>query len=75
MRLLREFNLPLGIEASGYTLETVAAIDPDWLSALRRLTSEGYCEFIGTGDRGRTSVSGAEQKVREPSGRPSILVV
>lgn len=50
LRLAHEYNLPFGIEATGYTLETIAAIDPDWISELRRLTSEGHCEFIGSGN-------------------------
>lgn len=49
LRLAREYNLPFGIEATGYTLETIAAIDPDWISELRRLTCDGTCEFIGSG--------------------------
>jgi len=49
LRLAREYNLPVGIEASGYTLETATSIDPVWLDELCRLTSEGPCEFIGSG--------------------------
>jgi len=49
LRLARERNLPFGIEATGYTLKMIEAIDPDWLSELGRLTSEGRCEFIGSG--------------------------
>ena len=49
LRLCREYNLPLGIEASGYTLETVNSIDPEWLAELRQLCSGGPCEFVGSG--------------------------
>ena len=49
LRLARQHNLPFGIEASGYTLETAAAIDPAWVDELRRLMTEGPCEFIGSG--------------------------
>ncbi len=49
LRLARHYGVPLGIEASGYTLETAAAIDPAWIAELRRLTAEGVCEFIGSG--------------------------
>ena len=45
----RKYNLPFGIEATGYTLETIAAIDPAWVGELRRLTTEGNCEFVGSG--------------------------
>jgi hypothetical protein len=49
LQLAREHNLPLGIEASGYTLETTAVIDPAWVEELRSLTSKGPCEFVGSG--------------------------
>lgn len=49
LHLARDHNLPFGIEASGYTLETAAAIDPTWLNELRYLITEGPCEFIGSG--------------------------
>lgn len=49
LRLAREYSLPLGIEATGYTLETAAALDPDWIAEFRHLTSEGPCELIGSG--------------------------
>ena len=49
LRLCGEKNLPFGIEATGYTLETIEAIDPDWVDELRRLTAAGPCEFIGSG--------------------------
>ena len=49
LQLADHYNLPLGIAASAYTLETVAAIDPSWMGELRRLTTEGSCEFIGSG--------------------------
>jgi hypothetical protein len=49
LRLAKRFNLPLGIEASGYTLECIAELDPSCLAELRRLVTEGLCEFIGSG--------------------------
>ena len=49
LRLARQNHLPFGIEASGYTLETIELLDPDWIVELRRLTMEGPCEFIGSG--------------------------
>jgi len=49
LRLAREYHLPLGIEASGYTLERAAELDPEWLAELRRLVTEGPCEFVGSG--------------------------
>lgn len=49
LRLARRHGLPFGIEASAYTLESVAGIDRSWVDELRALTTEGPCEFIGSG--------------------------
>jgi hypothetical protein len=49
LRLAREHGLPIGLEASGFTLETAAALDPAWIEELRRLMREGLCELIGSG--------------------------
>jgi len=49
LRLARKYDVPFGIEASGYTLDTIAALDPAWLVELRHLTGKGICEFIGSG--------------------------
>lgn len=48
LRLARELNIPLGIEASAYTLEVIESIDPEWLEELRALCAEN-CEFIASG--------------------------
>jgi len=49
LRLARRHGLPFGIEASAYTLESVAEIDRGWVDELRALTTEGPCEFVGSG--------------------------
>ena len=49
VRLAKRRQLPLGIEATGMTLEAIASIDPDLLTALRELFSSGCCELIGSG--------------------------
>lgn len=49
LKLARERRLPFGIEASAWTLETIAEIDPAWLDELRDLVTNGPCEFIGCG--------------------------
>jgi len=49
LRLCREHKIPAGIEATGYTLETIASIDPGWVKELRQLCSDGLCEYIGSG--------------------------
>lgn len=49
LKLVREQQLPLGIEASGYTLETIAELDPAWVAELQELCLNGPAEFIGSG--------------------------
>ncbi len=49
LRLALQHQLPFGIEASAYTLESAAAIDPAWIDELRALTANGPCEFVGSG--------------------------
>ena len=46
---LAEKRGPVGIEASGFTLEEIARRDPKWIDTLRRLIAEGRAEFIGCG--------------------------
>ena len=49
LNLARLNHLPLGIEASAFTLEIIASIDPAWVAELSMLTREGPCVFIGSG--------------------------
>ncbi|MFQ5740238.1 MAG: glycoside hydrolase family 57 [Acidobacteriota bacterium] len=49
LELSRNSNLPIGIEASGYTLETISDLWPQWIEELRRLLDEKVCEFLGSG--------------------------
>ena len=49
LELTQRLQIPCGIEASGYTLETIAALDPAWIDELRVLTTAGRCEFVGSG--------------------------
>ncbi|WP_022664663.1 glycoside hydrolase family 57 [Desulfospira joergensenii] len=49
LRLARKLVLPIGIELTGYTLESIAEIDSSWVDELRNLINEGVCEFIGSG--------------------------
>jgi len=49
LELARRYELPLGIEISGYSLELAAELDPGLLEELRFLVTEGPCEFIGSG--------------------------
>ena len=49
LRLAARYDLPFGIELSCYTLETIAAIAPEWITEFRRLITDGHCELIGSG--------------------------
>ncbi len=49
LKLAEKYKLPIGIEAPGYTLETINRIDPQWIAMLRRLCRQGLVEFIGSG--------------------------
>jgi len=49
LQLAGALKIPFGLEASGYTLETAAEIDPVWVNALQDLVTNGPCEFVGSG--------------------------
>lgn len=49
LRLASEFNIPIAIEATGYTLEVAEQLDRKWMDQLRYLISQGKCELIGSG--------------------------
>jgi Glycosyl hydrolase family 57 len=40
---------PIGMEVSGYTLEEIAARDPEWIGRARALVVQGRIELIGSG--------------------------
>ena len=40
---------PIGIEATGFTLEEIVARDPAWIEEAARLIGAGQVEFIGSG--------------------------
>lgn len=44
-----ESGFPLGIEASGITLEIIRDLDPRWINKFKTLLYEGKTEFIGSG--------------------------
>lgn len=46
---LAETHGPIGIEATGFTLEEIAARDPEWIAECARLIAQGRVEFIGAG--------------------------
>lgn len=49
LHLARRYRLPFGIEATGYTLETISDIDSVWISELQSLIEDDICELIGSG--------------------------
>jgi glycosyl hydrolase family 57 len=49
LRLAQRTGAPIGIEATGFTLECAKAADPAWIDALRALVDTGRCEFVGSG--------------------------
>ncbi|MEJ0027523.1 MAG: hypothetical protein WDN01_15975 [Rhizomicrobium sp.] len=48
LRLAERFG-PIGIEATGYTLEEIAKRDPEWIGRARALIAGGRVELIGSG--------------------------
>ncbi len=40
---------PIGMEISGYTLEEIAARDPEWIGRAKNLVAQGRIELIGSG--------------------------
>jgi hypothetical protein len=46
---LARANFPIAIEASGYTLEAIARLDPTWMMELKALIHTGQVEFVGSG--------------------------
>lgn len=47
--LPRRIGAPIGVEATGLTLEIVRAIDPVWIGVLRERIADGRIEFLGSG--------------------------
>ncbi|MDT7041840.1 hypothetical protein [Candidatus Nitronereus thalassa] len=49
LKLSKDLRVPIGIEATGATLESIFEIDPTWVQQLRELIDDGLCEFVGSG--------------------------
>ena len=49
LNLIEKLKLPIGIEATAYTLEEINKIDPKFINKLKFLIKKKYCEFIGSG--------------------------
>jgi hypothetical protein len=46
---LAQAHGPIGLEATGYTLEEIARLDPEWCGRARALIASGRIELIGSG--------------------------
>jgi hypothetical protein len=49
LKLAADNGVPLGIELSGFTLETIQKLDPAWVAELGRLIAADQVELIGSG--------------------------
>lgn len=47
--LIEKLKIPIGLEASGYSLEEIKKIDPKFIKKLKLLIKKKNCEFIGSG--------------------------
>lgn len=47
---LAESGIPLGIEMTAYTLESINQVDKHWVSTFRELLHKNKCELIASGD-------------------------
>ncbi len=48
LELARETDFPIAIEATGWTLQRIAALDPGWIELLRELLAQGRVELVGS---------------------------
>jgi len=49
LRLPEATGFPVAVEASGWTLERIAELDPAWLAEARRLVAAGHLELVAGG--------------------------
>lgn len=49
LHLIEDLQIAAGIEATVYTLASIAALDPEWLEKLKELIDRGLIEFVGSG--------------------------
>ena len=46
---IAEAGVPVGIEATGWTLRQIEILDPVWIKRFRKLLNENKCELVGSG--------------------------
>lgn len=49
LRLAETRRIPIGIEATGWTLQRIQAIDPGWIAHFAQLLQQGRVELVGSG--------------------------
>lgn len=50
LKIISQHNIPIGIEATAYTLEVIKSIDTDWVTSFKSLVRQNKCELIASGD-------------------------
>jgi hypothetical protein len=48
LELAPRTGFPIALEATGWTLQRIAELDPEWIELARELLAEGRAEFIGS---------------------------
>jgi len=49
IKIIEKLKIPIGIEASAYTIEEINKIDTKLIKKLKNLIFQGLCDFIGSG--------------------------
>lgn len=49
LELIRKTKVPVGIELTGWTLNQIVEIEPEWVDCFRSMLQNGQCELIGSG--------------------------
>lgn len=50
LKLIETHEIPLGLELSAFTLESIENIAPKWVDKFRQLLAQGKCELLASGD-------------------------
>ena len=49
LELIEQSGIPVGIELTGWTLQQIDQLDPEWTARFRTLLDQQRCELIGSG--------------------------
>lgn len=47
--MISKYEIPLGIEITGWTLNRIFETDPEWVNTFKELLEDGKCELVGSG--------------------------